>query len=215
MARQPSGKSKRAAPSKPSKPSKPTSEPSRGDAVVSVTTRGGPFAGVSAAVIRRRAGKMLAHRGLRGVELSVALVDDEAIRELNRVYRSKDKPTDVLAFPMTDHAADAGASDPSGLLGDVILSIDTARRQAQAQKRPLLDELTMLLAHGLLHLLGYDHQTDKEEREMTARTRELEQAAAGRTAASATRPPRPRPEAHRGPAAARSRTPRRPGGRAG
>jgi len=200
-----------------------------GEAVVSVSTRGGPFEGVSAAVIRRRASKMLAHRGLRGVELSIALVGDAAIQELNRVYRHKDKPTDVLAFPMNDHAghaeAGAGAGEPSGLLGDVILSIETARRQAQARRRPLLDELTMLLAHGLLHLLGYDHQTDDEEREMNAQTRELEQAAAGRAAGargekkdaapSASRRPPPRPEARRGASAAPARKTRRPAGRAG
>lgn len=232
MGRQASGKSGRAGSGAQRNAARvPSSAPEvndagdAGDVVVSVTTQGGPFEGVSAAVIRRRAGKMLAHRGLRGVELSVALVNDEAIRELNRVYRHKDKPTDVLAFPMIDHA-EPGASDPSGLLGDVILSIETARRQAQANRRPLLDELTMLLAHGLLHLLGYDHQTDAEEREMNARTRELEQAAAGRTtkpsatkesAPGATRRPRtrPGPEAPGGAAAAPGRTPRRPAGRAG
>lgn len=214
MGRTTSGKGTRAA----------GSERDLGEAVVSVSTRGGPFEGVSAAVIRRRASKMLAHRGLRGVELSVALVDDDAIQELNRVYRHKDKPTDVLAFPMTDHA-EAGAGEPSGLLGDVILSIETARRQAQAHRRPLLGELTMLLAHGLLHLLGYDHQTDDEEREMNALTRELEQAATGRAAGargekkdaapSATRRPPPRPEARRGASAAPARKTRRPAGRAG
>ncbi|WP_437297088.1 rRNA maturation RNase YbeY [Sorangium sp. So ce426] len=160
-------------------------------AVVSVTTQGGPFKGVSTAVVRRRAGKMLSHLALQGVELSVALVNDEAIHELNRSYRRKDKPTDVLAFPMLDqNGADArrrgrrGPVDPSvwrGLLGDVIVSIDTAARQAAERDRPLLDEITMLLGHGLLHLLGYDHKTDAEEREMTDLTRELEVAAASRS----------------------------------
>jgi probable rRNA maturation factor len=161
-----------------------------GRPVVAVTTRGGPFPGVSAAVMRRRAEKMLDHLGLGGVELSVALVDDGAIRELNRVYRHKDKPTDVLAFPLQEPvpAAPVGRStmgapppDPrSGLLGDVILSVETGRRQAARHRRPLLGELTMLLAHGLLHLLGHDHQTDAQERAMTARTRELETAAVAR-----------------------------------
>lgn len=117
---------------------------------------------------------MLDHLRLTDVELSIALVSDAVIRELNRDYRRKDKPTDVLAFPMNEVPAGAPVS---GLLGDVILSIETARRQAEANSRPLLAELTMLLAHGLLHLLGYDHQTDAEEREMTALTRELERAA--------------------------------------
>jgi probable rRNA maturation factor len=147
--------------------------------VVQVTTRGGPFPGVSAAVVRRRAEKMLDHLRLGAVELSVALVDDPTIHELNRTYRHKDKPTDVLAFALQEPVP----ARPVGMLGDVILSIETARRQAARHRRPLLAELTMLLAHGLLHLLGHDHQTDAQEREMTARTRELE------TAAAARRPP--------------------------
>jgi probable rRNA maturation factor len=144
---------------------------------VRVTTQGGPFAGVSSPVIHRRAEKMLAHLGLGDVELSVALVDDAIIHELNRSYRHKDKPTDVLAFPLQDLVP---PEPGSGLLGDVIVSVDTARKQAKRHRRSLLDEMTMLLAHGLLHLLGHDHQTDAQEREMTARTRELEAAAAAR-----------------------------------
>jgi probable rRNA maturation factor len=152
-------------------------------ALVQVTTRGGPFAGVSAAVIRRRAEKMLRHLQLPAVELSVALVDDEVIQELNRGYRKKDKPTDVLAFAMEEGEptpAAKGGGPAARVLGDVIVSIDTAARQAQRRRRPLLDEITMLLAHGLLHLLGYDHQDDAEERAMVARTRELEAAAKAR-----------------------------------
>lgn len=131
---------------------------------------------------------MIEHLGLQGIELSVALVDDAAIHELNRTYRHKDKPTDVLSFPLHERprgwkpkgacGTQIGAGFPfDGPIGDVILSIETARRQAEGAGRPLLDELTMLLAHGLLHLLGYDHRTDAEDREMTARTRELEAAA--------------------------------------
>jgi probable rRNA maturation factor len=161
---------------------------------VQVTTRGGPFPDASAAVIRRRAEKMLARLELASVELSVALVDDPTIHALNREYRHKDKPTDVLAFPLQEppkrrprtaraRPSWAGVARPtldapSGALGDVILSVETARRQARRHRRPLLAELTMLLAHGLLHLLGFDHHTDAEEAEMTARTRDLEAAGA-------------------------------------
>ena len=148
--------------------------------LVRVCTRGGPFAGVSASTVKRRADKMLASLGLAGAELSIALVDDATIHTLNRDYRSKDKPTDVLAFAMEE-----GEPSPQGqdvrVLGDVIVSVDTALRQANRRRRPLLDEITMLLAHGLLHLLGYDHQTDEEEREMVTKTRELERAAAARS----------------------------------
>jgi probable rRNA maturation factor len=120
---------------------------------------------------------MLAHLELASVELSVALVDDATIHELNRAYRHKDKPTDVLAFPQ----------DAPGLLGDVILSVETGRRQAARHRRPLLAELTMLLAHGLLHLLGHDHRNDREEKAMAARTRELEAAATRRARSTAAR----------------------------
>jgi probable rRNA maturation factor len=173
---------------------------------IAITTRGGPFAGASPAVLRRRAGKMLDRLGLRGVELSIALVDDATIRALNRDYRRKDKPTDVLSFPMLESPLGPGgppraparrrgqppAQDDDGprfdhvrgVLGDIIISIETARRQASANKRPLLDELTMLLAHGLLHLLGYDHRTDAEERAMNAATERLERAAEAKSRAS-------------------------------
>jgi len=133
--------------------------------------------------MRRRADKMLAHLRLRAVELSIALVDDATIRTLNRSFRHKDKPTDVLAFPLEE--VPRGAAPEGGLLGDVIISIETARAQARRNRRPLLAEMTMLLAHGLLHLIGYDHRTDAEEQEMTARTRELEAAACRRTSGPA------------------------------
>jgi probable rRNA maturation factor len=135
---------------------------------------------------------MLTHLGLEGTELSIALVDDATIQELNRTYRRKDKPTDVLAFPM-DGEGEPGTKPPGcqspRVLGDVIVSVPTARRQAGRRRRILLDELTMLLAHGLLHLLGYDHATDEEAREMTARTRELEALFAGRGSPRKMSPP--------------------------
>ncbi len=142
---------------------------------MAVTTRGGPFA-ADRRTVARRAHKMLRALGLHPVELSVALVDDATIAALNRDYRGFDKPTDVLAFAMREGAALAGTGARE-VLGDVIISVPTAERQARRRRRSLSDELTMLLAHGLLHLLGYDHQTDAEEREMTEMTRTLEAAA--------------------------------------
>jgi probable rRNA maturation factor len=134
---------------------------------------------VDVRVIQRRASKMLRHLELSATELSVALVDDAAMRELNRDYRSIDRPTDVLAFAMEEGEALAPLTGPR-LLGDVVISVPTARRQAAKHRRALLAELTMLLAHGLLHLLGHDHGTRAEETEMTGLTRELEAAAAQR-----------------------------------
>lgn len=144
-----------------------------------MTLRGGPFANVNSRVSHRRACKMLDHLGLENVEVSIALVDDAAIRLLNEQYRGLDRPTDVLAFAMRegDHASVAHDENGAELLGDVVISVETALRQAKQQKRPLLDELTMLLAHGLLHLLGYDHDTAAKERVMLQKTRELELAA--------------------------------------
>jgi probable rRNA maturation factor len=116
---------------------------------------------------------MLDELGLAGAELSVVLTDDAEIRELNRVFRQKDRPTDVLAFAMRE--GDQGPRDGSisELLGDVILSTETARRQAEQHEKTLDAEVCMLLAHGLLHLIGYDHQTDDDERKMTVKTVEL------------------------------------------
>lgn len=107
-------------------------------------------------------------------ELSIALVDDTVIHELNATYRGKDKPTDVLSFAMSE--GEFGDLNPT-VLGDVVISVPTARRQAKRSKREVFEEVTFLLAHGLLHLIGYDHGTDEEEREMKKQTRRLMQAA--------------------------------------
>jgi probable rRNA maturation factor len=114
-------------------------------------------------------------------ELSLVLTNDELIHELNATYRKKDRPTDVLAFAQRE-AAHEGADD--ALLGDVIVSVPTARRQAAEAERDVLAEVTMLVAHGLLHLLGWDHDTDARDRKMRAKTEILCAAASkgrGRT----------------------------------
>jgi len=125
---------------------------------------------------------MLSCLDLDRAELGVLLTDDARIRELNEKHRHKAKPTDVLAFPMDERGA-----GPSGvrLLGDVVISLDTAARQARQRRRPLLDEVIHLLSHGLLHLVGYDHRTDAEERRMN-------EAAAALVAASKQPPARSR-----------------------
>lgn len=107
-------------------------------------------------------------------DVALRLTTDAEIHALNRDYRSKNKPTDVLAFAQRE--GPAAALHPT-LLGDVVISVDTARRQAT---RGLLAELLHLASHGLCHLLGYDHRDDDEEREMNARARAL-RAEGGRT----------------------------------
>lgn len=89
-------------------------------------------------------------------ELSILLCKDGYIRELNNQWRSKDAPTDVLSFPQEEE---------NGILGDLVISLDTAQRQADERKHDLKTELRILLVHGLLHLLGYDHETSQEDLE--------------------------------------------------
>jgi probable rRNA maturation factor len=121
---------------------------------------------------------MLALLQLEKAELSLVLCDDDQIHQLNKVYRGKDRPTDVLAFAMRE--GDFGRLHdalPSRLLGDVIVSIPTAKAQAKAAKRDALAEITMLVAHGLLHLLGWDHETKTKDKAMRAETDKLVAAA--------------------------------------
>lgn len=119
------------------------------------------------------ADQMLCALELEGAELSVLLTDDAGIRVLNREHRGKDRPTDVLSFPMDEGAA--GSQAP--VLGDVVISLDTALRQAKARKRELIFEVRFLLAHGILHLLGFDHATPAQKKKMGAATRRLVKAA--------------------------------------
>ena len=137
---------------------------------VSLRSRGLERRSVRLGELRWRAEAMLEHLDLSEAELSILLCSDEIIRELNSRYRAKDRPTDVLAFAMQEGST--GAPE-TGLLGDVVISIPTATRQARERDRPIIAEVTFLLAHGLLHLVGYDHATARQEREMSARTEEL------------------------------------------
>ena len=94
-------------------------------------------------------------------EVSIAIVDDNAMRNLNRQFRKKNKTTDVLTFPADDSDADPNAKGRP--LGDIVISIDQARRQATDQKHSLATEVRYLILHGVLHALGYDHETDDGE----------------------------------------------------
>ena len=97
--------------------------------------------------------------GLEDCEVSILLTDDLEIEALNRQYRQISAPTDVLAFAMNDGNDD---NLHSHLLGDVVISVQTAQRQAADKHHSLEVELACLTVHGMLHLLGYDHQTPKE-----------------------------------------------------
>ncbi len=103
--------------------------------------------------------------------VDVKLTDDAEQRRLNRTWRGKDAPTNVLAFPLADPAA-APANAPV-LLGDVVLAFETVAREAAAQKKPFADHLRHLVVHGVLHLLGFDHQSAAEAAIMETREAEI------------------------------------------
>ena len=119
------------------------------------------------AVARRAASAALAVGGAPSAAVvSLALADDETLRRLNREHRGKDRPTNVLAFP------DGGRAGPEPgaalLLGDVVVAIETATAEAARDGRTVADHLAHLVVHGVLHLLGYDHEDDGAAVEMEA-----------------------------------------------
>lgn len=124
-------------------------------------------------LLRSRALRVLRELERSDAELSIALVDDATIAELNRKYRSKTGPTDVLSFSQIEgeHAPLAG-----NLLGDVVISLETAARQARAAHRGLDSEVAQLLIHGVAHLIGHDHERDEEARVMQRLERRLRRA---------------------------------------
>ena len=128
--------------------------------------------------------RLLAEIGERGSSVSLTFVRDAEMRALNREHRGKDVPTDVLSFPL--FAADAfdrsgetrrqGDDRPERLLGDIVISVDTARRQAAEYDAPLAREVQRLLIHGVLHLAGHDHVEAGERAVMEAEERRLADA---------------------------------------
>jgi len=121
--------------------------------------------------IRKAARKILSALGCDTHELSIVLVDDEEITRLNRQYFHRNRPTNVISFPM-------GAGDPATphppILGDVVISTETAKREAATVGGEAEEEVLFLLIHGILHLVGYDHEGSPNERKkMEAKEREL------------------------------------------
>lgn len=100
--------------------------------------------------------------------LTILLTDDETVRDLNARFRDKDRPTNVLSFP----AAPMPGIDPAPL-GDIVLALETCGAEAQAQSKTLSDHLSHLVVHGVLHLLGRDHETDTDADEMEAEERHI------------------------------------------
>jgi len=125
---------------------------------------------VDVALLTRRARGLLGAVGRGRSELSIALIDDAAMRDLNRTWRGRDRPTDVLSFSQLEGD---GGGPGSPLLGDVVISVETAAAQAASRHRGLDEEMLRLLIHGLLHVLGHDHELDEEARTMEAEQRRL------------------------------------------
>ncbi len=115
-----------------------------------------------AAAILRDAETLMRHARLDEAELSIVLCRDPFIQALNLQHRGVDRPTDVLSFAMRE-GEEADEDDP--ILGDLVISLDTAQVQADGLGHPLALELQVLLVHGFLHLLGYDHEQDEAEAE--------------------------------------------------
>jgi len=130
--------------------------------------------------LARRAAELALARGTTAlglawqgaVELGITLADDASQRQLNRDYRGRDKPTNVLAFPVWE----PGTRLPSGapvLLGDIVLALETVAQEAADQEKPIGDHLVHLTVHGVLHLLGYDHLTQGEAAAMESLERSI------------------------------------------
>lgn len=129
--------------------------------------------------LRALAEKVLKAAGAGRATLSLLLVGDRFMRRLNRLYRRKDRTTDVLAFPITPTRPSPlrGGGLGRGLLGDIVISLPQAERQAAQAGHTLEREMAVLVIHGVLHLLGYDHERSaREARRMSRRERAIARA---------------------------------------
>jgi probable rRNA maturation factor len=147
---------------------------------IGVRIKRGLKVGLGQRWFRNVVGKLLEAESITGpVELGVVITDTETVMRLNKSYRQKDEPTDVIAFQMIPDNHDANepafAIPPDGVthLGEVVISYPIAVQQAQEQGHSVEQELVLLTVHGVLHLLGYDHERDGEGRRMRAREKRI------------------------------------------
>ena len=163
----------------------PPAEPSTPPVAVRFDTRGAPDAGLDRAAIRRLCSAVLRGEGVaERCALGISLVDDDEIARLNARYRAVDRPTDVLSFPLdppsrrgaaasgAEHAAFVAPPGRRRELGDVVISYPRAVAQAGEYGHSLERELGYLIAHGLLHILGHDHEEERERTLMRQREEE-------------------------------------------
>jgi probable rRNA maturation factor len=123
---------------------------------------------ISVLYLKKKIHKILSHLKLSKKNLSITFVDDAEIKKINYQYRKKNRPTDVLSFPVNsefDHL--------KRFLGDIIISTESAKKQAIQNNLSFRDEYLRLIIHGILHLIGYDHQTDEEYLEMNTLEKKL------------------------------------------
>jgi probable rRNA maturation factor len=145
---------------------------------IDVMREAGEWANGTEEIIRRAAEHAYVVAGpAEEAELCVVLADDDFVRSLNKTYRGKDKPTNVLSFPAGAIPVAVGPEPLLGLgpklLGDVVLARETISREAEEQGKSFADHLSHLVVHGVLHLLGQDHEEDTEAEEMEALERDI------------------------------------------
>lgn len=128
------------------------------------------YAALEATVLRVAQTTLASLPDMQSAELSVVLTTDEEVHELNRTYRGIDRTTDVLSFPQHE-GEDSDLTDP--LLGDVVISMDAVDRQALEYGHSRERELAFLTVHGILHLLGWDHEIPEDEERMMAKTESI------------------------------------------
>lgn len=127
---------------------------------IAISDETGELGGGYKTRLRKIAGTVLKNLDLPSEsELSISFIDDRSMRELNRVWRNIDRTTDVLSFPQ-------GGGPDHSLLGDIVISLDTAKRHSGNYGNTVHEEIKKLLVHGILHLLGYDHKKKKEKEVM-------------------------------------------------
>lgn len=165
--------------------------------MLSLDVRGRARGRVDAAMrreLRRLLARAMKAAGVAEAQVCLSLSDDDELRALNRQYADEDHATDVLSFSQRESRAGdlpapilAGVPEP---LGDILISVEYAERQAAAQRHDLLSELLHLSVHGLCHLLGYDHATKEEERVMFGYEAALREQARGRLRIKPPMPPK-------------------------
>jgi probable rRNA maturation factor len=125
------------------------------------------------AAVRRAVGQAAATVSTTGTEIAIVLTDDSAVRELNRLWRGIDAPTNVLSFPSKQATrAGQGANEPPHL-GDIVLAYETVAREAKAERKPFAHHVAHLAVHGFLHLVGYDHDKDADAETMEQTERKI------------------------------------------